>query len=174
MSSKMRRTAILAAVLALSGTALAVKKGDNLYIKAKNTRLMASSSPTASAVATLQPGDQVSWQGADPSNKLWHSVKAGGKAGFVFQTCLSATKPSGELVAKDGATSALDPHAFASSGAATKAFSESAEAYGGQRPELKEVVQQIKDMEALARGVSAADCAEHARQAGLFPVVGAR
>ena len=108
-----------------------MKPGEALYVKAKNTRVMKSPSPTADAVAILQPGQQVVWNGADPKNKQWHSVKApGGKVGYVFQTNLSASAPKMELVAKDGDTKRVDPAAFVASGAAVKALSPGAEKYG--------------------------------------------
>jgi hypothetical protein len=77
-----------------------------------------------------------------------------------------------ELVASPtGGVSQVDPKAFASSGAATKALGEAAVQYGKQ----KNLGEATKDLEALigmARQVTPADVDEHAKKAGIFRVVG--
>jgi hypothetical protein len=170
------RAGAVAVLLALGvpGSALAVKPGGSLYVKAKNTRVLKSPSPTADAVAILQPGQQVTWKGADPTQKQWHRVEApGGKAGYVFQTSLSTTPPSMEVVAKDGKTRNLDPAAFVASGAAVKALGEGATSYGKQKgPDYGKAVDQIKQLETVALAVTPADISRHVAEAGLFPVLG--
>jgi SH3-like domain-containing protein len=170
------RAAVMAALLALGlpGVAAAVKVGEPLYVKAKNTRVMESASPTANAVVILQPGEQVTWEGADPKNKQWHRVAApNGKKGFVFQTNLSSTPPRMELVSDKDGKRQVDPKKFVASGAAVKALSPGAEKYGnGKKGDYEKAVASIKALEALSKGVTTQHIADHVKAAGLFPVVG--
>lgn len=175
MSMRTRATLTAALLaLALPGVAAAVKVGEPLYVKAKNTRVMQAASPTADTVVILQPGEQVTWKGADAKNKQWHQVEApGGKKGFVFQSNLSATPPNMELVTDHGEKRKVDPKGFVASAAAVKALSPGAVEYGNDKGgDSKKAVEQIQALEALARKVTPADLASHAREAGLFPVVG--
>src|SRR5262245_23769870 len=121
-----KRVRVLLAALSLCAavTALAADDKNTLYVKARNTRLMASAAPTANVVAILQPGQQVTWLGADPKNKQWHRVKVKGKEtqeGLVFQSNLSTKPPNMELTAKSERP--VDSTAFANSGAAVKGLS---------------------------------------------------
>ncbi len=166
----MRKTWLLVAVGLSSATALAVTAGGTLYVKARNTKLLASPSPTADVVALLQPGEQVKWTGADPANKQFHRVEFGGKKGVVFQSNLSTKPPSNELVASQGGKE-LDPKAFASSGAATKALGETAKEYG-DKSNMKDAVAKLQALEKLSRTVTPAEIADHAKKAGIFQVVG--
>ncbi|MBI3184382.1 MAG: SH3 domain-containing protein [Myxococcales bacterium] len=158
----------LAAAVAAAGTALAVKPGGVLYIKAKGTKLMESSSPTAKPVGLLQPGQEVTWDGSDPSNKQWHRVKFQGKSGVVFQSNLSPTKPQMELLSKGGGAE-VDPQAFASSGAATKALSEAAVAYG-KEVKGEDAVKQLLVVEAISQQIKQEEINDRNRKVGLFTV----
>lgn len=164
----------LVATLALcaASTALAVKAGEPLYVKARNTRLMASTAPTADTVAILQPGQQVTWLGSDPKNKQWHRVDAAGKKGVIFQSNLSTKPPSMELVAKEGAK--VDAVGFANSGAAVKGLSNGAIEYGKGKnsQDFSEAVERLQALETLAEKITPEQLAEHASKARLFPVVG--
>ncbi|QDE80631.1 hypothetical protein BHS07_03150 [Myxococcus xanthus] len=166
-------TALLA--LAIPTGASAVKVGEPLYVKAKNTRVQASPSGSDNAVAVLQPGEQVTWGGADAKHKQWHQVTtATGKKGFVFQTNLSTTPPNMELVTDGGGKQQVDPKKFVASGASVKALSPGAEQYGKDKGgDHGKAVRDIKALETLAKSVSTADIAAHVTAAGLFPVVGA-
>lgn len=164
----------LVAVLALcaAGTALAVKPGGALFVKARNTRLMASASPTADAVAILQPGQQVKWLGADPANKQWHRVEAEGKQGVVFQSNLTPKPPELELIAQNGVRK-VDPVAFASSGAAVKLLGDATISYGNAKGEdYGQAAVQLRQLGTLARELPLQEVSERARQARLLPVVG--
>ncbi|MFY2560984.1 SH3 domain-containing protein [Corallococcus terminator] len=171
------RAAWVALMLALGFPSLAsaVAVGGSLYVKAKNTRVMESPSPTANAVVILQPGEQVKWEGADPKNKQWHKVKtATGKKGFVFQSNLSTTAPDMELVVEDKGKRKVNPAGFVASGAAVKALSPGAVEYGNKKGgNHKQAVAQLQGLEKKAKAVSTADIAKHVTAAGLFPVVGA-
>ncbi len=171
----MRNTRMWMALLAfgLASNALAVSKGGTLYVKAKNTRLMASSAADASALTVLQPGQTVTWLGADPANKQWHQVQVDGRQGVVFQSNLSAKPPSMELVASAGGVTVHDAAAFANSGAAVKLLAAGPIRYGQEKGrEVRDAVEQLRQLKALADTLQPADYAQHARQAGLFPVVG--
>lgn len=158
------------ALIAAGTSALAVKVGEPLYVKAKNTALKKSPSPTADNLAVLQPGEKVTWKGAHKSDKQWHQVETGGKSGVVFVSNLSPKPPATEVVAGKGKP--MDAQAFASSGAAVKALGPGAESYGKANNSTKTVAQ-ITALEGLAKSVTDAEVAEHAKSAGIFQVVGA-
>ncbi|NMO22921.1 SH3 domain-containing protein [Pyxidicoccus fallax] len=168
--------ALVAAVLALPGAAGAVKVGESLYVKAKNTRVMESPAPTANAVVILQPGEKVTWEGADPKQKQWHRVTAtNGKKGFVFQTNLSTTPPNMELVTDKDGKQQLDPKKFVASGAAVKALSPGALEYGKEKQgDYAKAAEAIQALEARSKKVTTTEIAAHVKEAGLFPVVGPR
>ncbi|MDY7225912.1 SH3 domain-containing protein [Hyalangium rubrum] len=162
------------AVLALcaAGAALAVKQGGSLYVKARNTRLMSTPSPTADAVAILQPGQQVTWLGVDPKNKQWHRVEASGKQGLVFQSNLSSQPPQLELVAQNGVRQ-VDPVAFSSSGAAVKLLGDGVINYGKAKgTDYGQAATQLRQLGTLAREIPLQEVSERARKAQLHPVVG--
>jgi len=173
--SRQRLPALLAlACMMTGGPALAVKPPGTLYIKAKNTHLKASSSPTADTLAVLQPGKAVTFD-ARTANTPWCKVtvatdKKGSVQGFVYQANLAVSPPSMEVSSKNP-TKPLSPEAFASSGAAVKALGPGAIEYGKSlsRPES---VQQLIALESLAASVSEAQVAEYARAGGLPEVVG--
>jgi hypothetical protein len=175
-----KRVRVLLAALSLCAaiTALAADDKNTLYVKARNTRLMASAAPTADVVAILQPGQQVTWLGADAKNKQWHRVRLNGKKpkeGLVFQSNLSTKPPNMELTTKNGGNP-IDATAFANSGAAVKGLSDGAIVYGNGKkdPDLSQAVVQVQALEKLAEQISPAELAAHAAKARLFPVVGPR
>jgi uncharacterized protein YgiM (DUF1202 family) len=165
--------ALCASCLALAQQPAEKPKG-TLYVKARNTRVMASASPTADVVTILQPGQQVAWYGADPKDKQWHRVDFGGKKkGLVFQSNLSKQAPNLELVAKGGTMRTEDPVAFANSGAAVKGLSKGAIGYGEAKGAgFAEASQQLQQLEVLAEKIGTDQLAAHARSSQLFPVVG--
>jgi hypothetical protein len=163
---------VAALALLAAGSALAVKAGGSLYVKARNTRLMASAAPGADAVAVLQPGQQVEWMGADPKNKQWHQVKVAGRQGVVFQSNLAAKPPNMELVAQEGVKQ-VDPVAFASSGAAVKLLSDGVIRYGSDKgADYGQAAEQLRQLGTLARDIPLKEVSERARKARLHPVVG--
>jgi hypothetical protein len=171
---------LLAAALglfALSPARAAEKKTPTfLYVKARNTRLMASAAPTANVVTILQPGQAVEWLGSDPKARQWHHVKVSGKQGVVFQSNLSKQPPSMELVAQDGGKKEVNAGVFASSGAAVKGLSDGAIKYGqGKKdPSMDEAVKQLQALEEHVDPITPEELAAHAAKARLFPVVGPR
>lgn len=170
-----RNRVLLTAVLALgvASPALAVTKGGTLYVKVKNTRLMDSAATSANLVQVLQPGQTVTWLGADPQNKQWHQVEVDGRKGVVFQSNLSTKQPNMELVAgKDGVTT-HDAAAFANSGAAIKLLADGPRQYGQKKgADVQDAMAQLQQLKALTDTLKESDAARHVKQAGLFPVVG--
>lgn len=115
------KRSLLAAALLVSSAAFAVAKGGTLYIKSKDTKVLKDAKASAAAVVTLQPGDEVVWNGPSDKDKTFHEVQAKGKKGFVLQANLSPSKPAEELDASTGKP--IPKGAVASSAAATKALS---------------------------------------------------
>lgn len=169
----MKKTLIVGALLlplVLGSGGLAVGVGEELYVKAKNTKLFSSPSPTSAVVLLLQPGDKVVWKGSDPKEKRWHHVDSRGKTGVIFQSNLSPNPPNMEVLASAGGAE-VDPKAFASSGAATKALGDAAMNYG-ERKGMSEAVLDLDALIAVAGEVSPQEITAYAEKAGLFPVVG--
>jgi hypothetical protein len=165
---------LLLACVATAGPALAVKPDGTLYIKAKNTHVKASSSPTANTLVVLQPGNAVTYRGREGTTP-WCRVtvpldKKGPVEGFVYQANLAVSPPAMEVTSKNPGKP-LSPEAFASSGAAVKALGPGAIEYGKSlsRPES---VQQLIQLEKLAASVDTAQVAEYAHAGGLPEVVG--
>jgi predicted small lipoprotein YifL len=117
-------------VLALVGaaTAGAVKKGDPLFIKSKDTKVLKDPKADSKTVDTLQPGTSVTWNGPSDKDKQFHEVTtAKGKKGYVLMSNLTPNKPADEISGSSGEP--VSAHAFASSGAATKALTEAGVSY---------------------------------------------
>jgi hypothetical protein len=113
--------ALIAIALLSAGTAGAVKKGESLYVKSKDTKVLKDPKATSKAVVTLQPGAEVTWNGASEKDKQFHEIATGGKKGYVLLANLTPNKPTEEISGSTGKP--LSPQAFASSAAATKALS---------------------------------------------------
>jgi len=173
--SRQRLPALLALVCTMTGgTALAVKPGGLLYVKAKNTHLKASSSPTADTLVVLQPGKEVTYDGK-VAGTPWCKVKVavekkGTVAGFIYQANLGVSPPAMEVTSKSPGKP-LSPEAFASSGAAVKALGPGAITYGASLPESQSSDQLIA-LEKLAASIKDAQVVEYAREGGLPEVVG--
>lgn len=120
MKRNLQNSLILVALLSAAG-ASAVKKGEALFIKSKDTKVLKDPKATAKAVVTLQPGTEVIWNGASEKDKQFHEVSVNGKKGYVLMTNLTPNKPTDEISGSTGKP--ISPQAFASSGAATKALS---------------------------------------------------
>jgi hypothetical protein len=178
--SRKRLPALLVLTCAATGglalaQAPAAPKPQTLYIKAKNTHLKASNSPTADTLVVLQPGQQVTYEGRE-ARSPWCRVKVevekkGTFTGLVYQANLSLSPPSMEVLSKDP-TKPLSPEAFASSGAAIKALGPGAIALGSAL-DKEASTEQLAKLVQLAHSVDEDQVAEYARGAGLRPVVGA-
>ncbi len=144
---------LVAACLALALPALAVKPGGKLYIKTKDTKVLDKADAKGKVVGTLQPGDEVVWQGADAKEKQFHAVEMGKVKGFTLQSNLSPSKPQTELLARDNGAP-IDGKAFASSGAATKALNEAALKAAGKKQTKAELVKGLATAEGVAASVT--------------------
>jgi hypothetical protein len=174
--SRQRVPALLALVCMMTGgTALAVSPPNGtLYIKAKNTHLKASGSPTANTLEVLQPGKAVTYKGR-VSGTPWCRVqvaldKKRTVEGFIYQANLAVSPPSMEVTSKNP-DKPLSPEAFASSAAAIKALGPGAIAYG-KTLKKPEGVEQLIELEQLARSIDDEQVAGYARAGGLPEVVG--
>jgi hypothetical protein len=160
--------------MSLGGPALAAEQpARTLYVKAKNTHLKASGSPTADTLRVLQPGQPVSYLGREGTTS-WHRVSVaddkGPLEGFIYQANLSSAPPALEVLSKDP-RKPLSPEAFASSGAAIKAIGPGTIEFG-KTLEHSESVQQLIHLSELASRIPDADVAAYARAGGLPEVVG--
>ena len=159
--------------LTLAGPAPAAEPPRVLYVKAKNTHVKASASPTADTLGILQPGQSVTYGGREGTTS-WHRVTValarGPLQGFIYQANLASSPPSLEVLSKDP-QKPLSAEAFASSGAAFKGLGPGALEYGAtlERPEC---TRQLTGLVELARGVTDAQVAEYAHAGGLPEVVG--
>lgn len=151
-------------VALFAAPAWAVKVGDTLYIRSKDTKVVKAAKPNAPAVTVLQPGAEVVWQGADKTDKQFHSVKAGAKQGFVLQANLTPSKPATEL---SGDGKSIDAHALASSGAATRALSEAGQMQASKSPDLTTAGKQVVLLELINDKVTDKDIIEHAAKQKL-------
>lgn len=102
-------------LLLLAAPSLAVRIGDKLYVKTKDTRVRKTPELKGATVLTLQPGSEVIWTGMSEKNKEWHQVSVDGKRGFVHRSDLTPQAPMRELAVSTGPR--IDPQAFAASGA---------------------------------------------------------
>lgn len=162
---------LLLAALGLGALAFAADAA-TLYVRAKNTKLLASPSPTANAVATLQPGDPVTWIAPDAKDPRWHRVQSGKKSGYVFQTNLTSKKPTAEVHATTRTGVKALAGGEASKGAAVKALGDGALSYAEEQPELKTVVDQLQKVDEIANKVTAKQLAQHTKTSGLPVAVG--
>jgi hypothetical protein len=155
-TSKTRYLLLPLLSLGISTLAIAVAPGGTLYIKTDKTKLLPKADATAKAdgAPLLKIGEAVKWKGADPGNKQFHQIEVNGKTGYVLQQNLSASAPSPEFLAKDKGQ-AIDAQAFASSGAATKALSEAALKYAGEKPDVQTLTKGILTAESVAAKTNA-------------------
>lgn len=163
----MKHTAIGIAVAAslLAASAWAIKAGDTLYIRSKDTSLLKSASASSSVMTKLQPGSEVTWNGVDAANKQFHKVKAAnGKEGYVLQVNLTNAKPSAEIAA-DGKPTTMS--SLASSGAATRTLSEAGQKQATKNPDMTKAGKQVVLLEGINDKITAKDLVEFAKKQGL-------
>ena len=159
-------TAACAVGLLAGGAALAVKPGETLFVKAKNTKVYDKPTASGKVKATLQPGDEVTWDGADKKDPAFHAV-SGKVKGFAHQSSLSPRKPAGEVLTNDGAP--VSGQAFASSGAATKALTEAGIKYSDEKgaDAKTAAIEVIWTEEHTKRSIENDAVGEHAKKQGL-------
>lgn len=158
------------AVLLAGGVAFAkLNPGQKVFVKAKNTKLLAKPEANSQVREILQPGDEVAWE-SGPEAKEFHRIKSPKNTeGYVFFSNLALERPKPEIFT--GGTT-KDARAFASSGAATRALAEGAIRYGDKKLNDQQAVAAVVTMEAIAAQVSAGDAAKLVAENGLIPAVG--
>lgn len=159
--------AVVAAFLLGGTTALAVKKGETLYVKAKSATAFDKPGPKGKAQKPkLEFGDAVTWEGADKTDPTFHSV-SGKVKGVVHQSVLATKKPTGEVTTSDGAP--MSPQAFASSGAATKALTAAGIKYASAKgPDAQAAAAQVIYVEEHTKASGTFDAAaKHTKAQGL-------
>lgn len=151
--------------LAVASVAMAgVAKGGKLFIKGTGVNMWDKADASGKKTA-LKNGDEVTWNGPDEKNKSMHAIEFKGKKGFVQMANLTPNKPAEEVATSDGKmTSAA---AFASSGAATKAMSESGLKYAqGEGPNAQEVAAGLIHLEGSTEEQKK-NVADHVKKQGL-------
>jgi hypothetical protein len=156
---------LAAAALLVASASYAVKPGENLYVKTKDAKLLEKPDAKAKVLGILKAGEPVRWYGADAKNKLFHEIEANGKKGYTLQQNLSPSRPKMEVVSDDGKE--IDPQAFASSGAATKALSDAALTYAAETPDAATLTKGLLTAEGIAKSVPSAEAQAYvAKQTG--------
>ena len=159
----MRHAWLYALVVFAAAGAHAVGKGGKLYVKVKEAKLLEKADAKAKATATMPLGAEVTWNGSDAKNKLFHSVEFQGKSGSTLGSNLATSKPQDERLAKDDGKP-IDSQAFASSGAATKALSEAGGKYAEGNADLEAIAKGLVSAEAVAAIVTPESAREYAQQ----------
>lgn len=155
--------ALAASALVTGGAMAGVAKGGKLYIKGTGVNMWDKADASGKKTA-LKNGDEVTWNGADEKNKSMHAIEFKGKKGFVQMANLTPNKPADEIAGDGKATSAA---AFASSGAATKAMSESGLKYAqGEGPNAQEVAAGLIHLEGSSEDQKS-KVPEHVKKQGL-------
>ena len=153
----------LAAGLVTTSAVAGVAKGGKLFIKNSGVQ-MTEKADGGGKKTPLKLGDEVTWNGPDEKNKQVHSIEFKGKKGFVQMANLTPNKPADEIAGDGKATSAA---AFASSGAATKAMSESGLKYAqGEGPNAQEVAAGLIHLEGSSEDQKS-KVADHVKKQGL-------
>ncbi|MCA2981772.1 MAG: SH3 domain-containing protein [Myxococcaceae bacterium] len=142
--------------LLLGPAALAVKPGGTLYVRSKDTKVLEKADAKAKQVTALQPSTEVIWHGPDAQNRQFHRVESVQGSGFTLQANLSPSKPQAEHLVRDNGAP-IDPQAFASSGAATRALSGGALKVAQDKPDREALARALISVEATAKAVDPKD-----------------
>ena len=146
------RTWIALALLPCA-SAWALKDGDTVYVRARNTKWLARPSAEARVIHTLKPGEAVTWRRAAAGN--FHEVQPTSekKTGFVYFANLALQPPREEQWAASRTTT-LDTGAFATSGAATKGLAQGAAQLASTDAALAEAAAALSALGALQAGLT--------------------
>jgi len=146
-------------------SAHALKDGDTIYVKARNTKLLVAAKADADAKAVLRVGEPLLWRAKDAGG--FHRVSLPGKTEvyFVYGANLSLQAPRQELWTASGTK--VDTKAFASSGAATKGLSEGAFQLAVNDAQMERAARDLVALEVLQAEVTEAEVDAHLRRAKL-------
>jgi hypothetical protein len=152
------------AVLGAASVAMAgVAKGGKIYVKGSGVNMWEKAEATGKKTA-LKQGDELVWQGPSDKDKSMHAVEFKGKKGFVQMANLTPNKPMDEVASSDGKMTTAA--AFASSGAATKAMSESGLKYAQGEPAATEVAAGLVHLEGSSEDAKS-KVADHVKKQAL-------
>jgi len=127
-------------------TALAVGKGDPLFIKSKGVKLLKQPKPSSVAVSReLAVGTEVKWLGASATDKAFHEIEVEGKRGFVLLSSLSPSRPLPEI--SEGHGQAMRCEDFAAAAAVKCDFRATPRVFESAR--AREVEVELLHLEAL-------------------------
>jgi hypothetical protein len=158
-----RWTLVALAVVCAASAVAGVAKGGKLYIKGTGVNMW--DKPDASGKKTaLKNGEEVTWNGPSDKDKSMHEIMFKNKKGYVQMANLTPNKPADEVTSSDGKTTSAA--AFASSGAATKAMSESGLKYAKGEPATEEVAAGLIHLEGSSEEQKK-NVAEHVKKQGL-------
>lgn len=153
------------------GVALAVTQGGTLYVRNKDTKVLEKADVKSRSIGLLQYGAAVKWLGADPAQRMLHKVEYDDTAtkakvtGYVLQANLTPNAPAKEYLSKDDGKP-IDPQAFRSSGAATKALGGTALEWAAQK-KLTGLPERLIALENISLSVSPSAVQQRSKALGL-------
>ena len=153
-----------AAALLLCAPAWALKDGDTVYVRARNTKWLKEPRPNADTRRVLKSGEPLTWRRAAGGN--FHEVQpaAEKQTGFVYFANLALRPPREEKWS--AVATSTDTEAFATSGAATKGLAEGAYKLAATDEALAEAAKALMALDALQAGITAEDVDAQLRRVG--------
>lgn len=132
--------------------AWALKDGDTVYVRARNTKWLAKPDAGAPVKRTLRAGDALTWRRAAAGN--FHEVQPGAekKTGFVYFANLALQPLRDER--RETARTRVDTEAFVSSGAAIRGLTQGATQLAATDAALGEAATSLRALAALQAGVT--------------------
>jgi hypothetical protein len=140
------RTWLALALLPCTG-ALALKDGDTVYVRSRNTKLLEAPRADANAKQTLSAGEALTWRRAAAGNFHEVQTRAEQQTGFVYYANLALKLPKEERWS--AANTTADREAFATSGAATRGLTQGAVQLAATNASLAEAAVALKALEML-------------------------
>ena len=144
----MRKSIAIALLLVLGGGAAPAAAGEERWVRAANTELRASGSPSGALVAKLPIGTKVE---VDAPGGAWVKVSASVKgkdvAGFVFAAKLSKDKPGAERFG--GASGTTVAASEGDTAQAIRGLTPTAESYATRHAVSSADVAAVRKMESL-------------------------
>ena len=154
----MRSIVWMGALLFATSASAALKAGDTVYVRARDTKVLKAPGSTAQ-VAQLQPGDSLTWKGQSKKDPHYHEVATeNGKTGVVWYQNLSTTPPKGEVVVEGGGNGKkVSAQAFASYGAAARGLTPATKNVAQKKADVAEIAKKLEAAETIARSFDPKD-----------------